>query len=556
MKRRWQSADEKRECTTAEDSRSNGICENGKGIGGEAAKALADTASTSAAELSPSQVKRAKPQQKRQKFSSIEHLLREEKRRDEERGEEGMRWKRSMDKEKEEGGGREGVGPKRRKEGEREGQSNVRDAREREEERRKKMMEEGGSGRDRKEEEEKREGERERLGPKRKRKGEEEGEGENGNEREDDEGEEEEEEEELKRKNWLRAISVPDNGSALDGLNCELENAETWVQFNKLGTEMIITKSGRRMFPVLRLRFSGTRPGHLYFVFMDVVPVERRHRFRYRYDKSQWQSAGKADKQPFGRLFLHNESPFSGEQLPLQLVTFDKAKLTNNEKSSPDPDQLLLNSMHKYRPRVHVLCVAPSADRSVQTPTFPRQFRRAADFDKLSRFPYRTFEFPETKFVAVTAYQNQLVTRKKIELNPFAKGFRDQKGDEEEEKNGDKSFLAEIGTTDEWKRKSKGTADKSDGKNATVSVRCPTTVLMKSYRSSPPVPPVLPSMPCHHPTQMHTPVPRPFPLHPPLWPPLLPPHLLSGLLFRIGANQQQMREQANSGGRQTEKGDE
>jgi hypothetical protein len=26
----------------------------------------------------------------------------------------------------------------------------------------------------------------------------------------------------------------------------------------------------------------------------------------------------------------------------------------------------------------------------------------------------------------VTAYQNQLVTQKKIELNPFAKGFRDQ----------------------------------------------------------------------------------------------------------------------------------
>lgn len=73
------------------------------------------------------------------------------------------------------------------------------------------------------------------------------------------------------------------------------------------------------------------------------------------------------------------------------------------------------------------------------------------------------------------------VTRKKIELNPFAKGFRDQKGDEEEEENGDKkqlfnyfknlvtkkfSFLAEIGTADEWKRKSKGTADKSDEKSA------------------------------------------------------------------------------------------
>ena len=38
---------------------------------------------------------------------------------------------------------------------------------------------------------------------------------------------------------------------------------------------------------------------------------------------------------------------------------------------------------------------------------------------------YRTFVFPETVFTAVTAYQNQLITKMKIDKNPFAKGFRD-----------------------------------------------------------------------------------------------------------------------------------
>ena len=33
--------------------------------------------------------------------------------------------------------------------------------------------------------------------------------------------------------------------------------------------------------------------------------------------------------------------------------------------------------------------------------------------------------FPETVFIAVTAYQNQLITKLKIDSNPFAKGFRD-----------------------------------------------------------------------------------------------------------------------------------
>merc|ERR1719273_158989 len=38
---------------------------------------------------------------------------------------------------------------------------------------------------------------------------------------------------------------------------------------------------------------------------------------------------------------------------------------------------------------------------------------------------YRTYIFPETIFTAVTAYQNQLITKLKIDSNPFAKGFRD-----------------------------------------------------------------------------------------------------------------------------------
>ena len=43
----------------------------------------------------------------------------------------------------------------------------------------------------------------------------------------------------------------------------------------------------------------------------------------------------------------------------------------------------------------------------------------------MKHLKYKTFTFPETQFTAVTAYQNQLITRLKIESNPFAKGFRD-----------------------------------------------------------------------------------------------------------------------------------
>merc|ERR1711862_180991 len=35
------------------------------------------------------------------------------------------------------------------------------------------------------------------------------------------------------------------------------------------------------------------------------------------------------------------------------------------------------------------------------------------------------FVFPETAFITVTAYQNQQITKLKIDSNPFAKGFRE-----------------------------------------------------------------------------------------------------------------------------------
>lgn len=64
----------------------------------------------------------------------------------------------------------------------------------------------------------------------------------------------------------------------------------------------------------------------------------------------------------------------------------------------------MLNSLHKYEPRVHII-----RHNSPDTPYF------------------MTYEFPETQFIAVTAYQNEEVTSLKIKYNPFAKAFLDAK---------------------------------------------------------------------------------------------------------------------------------
>ena len=70
--------------------------------------------------------------------------------------------------------------------------------------------------------------------------------------------------------------------------------------------------------------------------------------------------------------------------------------------------QTILNSMHKYQPRFHLV--------------------RASDIMQLPYSTFRTYVFKECDFIAVTAYQNEKVTQLKIDHNPFAKGFRDTGG--------------------------------------------------------------------------------------------------------------------------------
>ena len=63
--------------------------------------------------------------------------------------------------------------------------------------------------------------------------------------------------------------------------------------------------------------------------------------------------------------------------------------------------------MHKYQPRIHVM-----------------QEGEGIDDDQ-----HAVFVFPDTVFIAVTAYQNDQVTQLKIDNNPFAKAFRDSPQD-------------------------------------------------------------------------------------------------------------------------------
>jgi len=195
----------------------------------------------------------------------------------------------------------------------------------------------------------------------------------------------------------------------LASVTCNLDNKDLWDKFCEFGTEMIITRTGRRMFPTVRITFADIdqEPGVKYHVVLDIPPCDNK-RYRYAYHRSSWLVAGKADPAPPVRLHAHPDGPFTADQLKKQVIGFEKVKITNNE--TDNSGQLILNSMHKFQPRVW-LVKRRDGDNSA--------------FTNMQQEKCRSFVFSETQFIAVTAYQNQCITKLKIESNPFAKGFRD-----------------------------------------------------------------------------------------------------------------------------------
>ncbi|XP_064459990.1 T-box transcription factor TBX3-like isoform X2 [Ornithodoros turicata] len=192
----------------------------------------------------------------------------------------------------------------------------------------------------------------------------------------------------------------PEDDGVQDDPKVTLEGKDLWGRFHELGTEMIITKSGRRMFPPYKVRVTGLDKKAKYIMLMDIVAADD---CRYKFQNRRWVVAGKADPEMPKRMYIHPDSPSTGEQWMQKVVSFHKLKLTNN--ISDKHGFTILNSMHKYQPRFHLV--------------------RANDILKLPYSTFRTYVFKETEFIAVTAYQNEKITQLKIDNNPFAKGFRE-----------------------------------------------------------------------------------------------------------------------------------
>ncbi|CAH0753328.1 unnamed protein product [Bemisia tabaci] len=188
----------------------------------------------------------------------------------------------------------------------------------------------------------------------------------------------------------------------MKNVKVSLSNKPLWDQFHQHHNEMIITKTGRRMFPSLQLEVSGLDPEARYFVMLEMSLSSGS---RFKYSKSEWLPVGNAEPQlsPQTRIALHPDSPARGSYWTSQPILFNKIRLTNN--TMDQAGNIILTSMHKYLPCIHIV--------------------KASNLLAIPWSPTAVFSFKETEFTAVTAYQNDAITKLKIDNNPFAKGFRE-----------------------------------------------------------------------------------------------------------------------------------
>ncbi|KAK7887175.1 hypothetical protein WMY93_026796 [Mugilogobius chulae] len=170
-------------------------------------------------------------------------------------------------------------------------------------------------------------------------------------------------------------------------------NRPLWLKFHRHHTEMIITKQlfvlcSRRMFPFLSFNIAGLSLTAHYNVFVEVVLADPNH---WRFQGGKWVTCGKADNSSQGnKIYIHPESPNTGAHWMRQEISFSKLKLTNNKGTNHSTSQMIvLQSLHKYQPRLHIVEVSEDGVEDIS-----------------NEHKTQTFTFPETQFIAVTAYQN------------------------------------------------------------------------------------------------------------------------------------------------------
>ena len=259
-------------------------------------------------------------------------------------------------------------------------------------------------------------------------------------------------------------------------MRIEPEDKELWSRFRACErNEMIITKSGRCLFPVLKLRIAEGDEGDYQREKGDedeefvsetnlisyALSMERIDQYKWKYRDGHWyhqpsnnsmlQFRGSSGVDSDFHIYEPESSPTTWNQIQQEGFNFSKVKLTNRKGShstnnntsnfgigviSHRPQSISnhqysnffsLCSFGNYVPIVYLCNWGKFLERHGAPITVPVKlsvlFQRFSLDDLLKEGTVEKIKVEECSFIAVTHYQNSLITHLKKHNNPHAKGF-------------------------------------------------------------------------------------------------------------------------------------
>ncbi|VDO20262.1 unnamed protein product [Haemonchus placei] len=226
-----------------------------------------------------------------------------------------------------------------------------------------------------------------------------------------------------------------------------------WRKFHQHTTEMIVTKSGRKIFPKLEYKLHGMDPNESYALMLH---IERADDMRYKFSAGDWSTNGKGEPPTPSRGVPHHDLTIdTGRGWMSKTVAFDRVKVTNNQQDTDTfhvrifaifRKELLGNScflkslgtIFGYSsidaqirsgpvrlPNARYDNVVEPEHASIRPVLFGCSHKSLVVNSSAEMTTIALSRFNFTEFIAVTAYQNNEVTQLKISHNPFAKGFRE-----------------------------------------------------------------------------------------------------------------------------------
>uniref|UniRef100_F1L9L0 T-box transcription factor tbx-8 n=1 Tax=Ascaris suum TaxID=6253 RepID=F1L9L0_ASCSU len=195
-------------------------------------------------------------------------------------------------------------------------------------------------------------------------------------------------------------------------MTAKVANEEMWSKFHGCGNEMIVIKSGRKLFPRVGFEVCGVEPMAHYSLALSIVRVDEN---RYKFEDGRWIIAGRVHSDDSTvpsvqrRVIQHHGGALSGTHLLKGPVYFDQLALTN-DRDSEVGSKVFVQTLCKYRPHLSIC-------RVEEEPTTWPSEQRLLFSDALM------------EFIAVTQYQNIHIVELKNQFNPYAKGQRFRRHD-------------------------------------------------------------------------------------------------------------------------------